>query len=201
VSYFDPLPRAFYARSALDVARDCIGQILVHETGAELLVGRIVEAEAYVGVADKACHGYAGHRSSRNESMYGPAGHAYVFLIYGLHWHLNLVSSQRNDPSAVLVRAVEPLLGEEAMAARRGFPKIRRLLTNGPGKLCQAFGIERAHDSVDLCSGPLYLTAGTSPARILRCPRIGVDYAGNWAQEPLRFLDPESKFLSAAPPK
>jgi DNA-3-methyladenine glycosylase len=173
--------------------------LLVYEQPGEPLIGRIVEAEAYVGVRDKACHGYGGHRSARNETMYGPAGHAYVFLIYGIHLHINLVASVPGDPSAVLLRAVEPKSGEAVMQQRRKYPKTRRLLTNGPGKLCQAFGLERAQDGVDLCHGELYLAEGTQPARVVRCPRIGVDYAGAWAQKPYRFVDPDSGFLSAKP--
>jgi DNA-3-methyladenine glycosylase len=182
------------------VAEDCIGQFLVHELNGVRLVGRIVEAEAYVGVLDRACHGYGGRRTTSNESMYGPPGHAYVFLIYGLHLHLNLVCSSPGDPSAVLLRAVEPVSGETLMQERRRNPKSRRLLTNGPGKLCEAFGIERRHDGLDLCGGELYLAPGEQPARVLRCPRIGIDYAGAWAAKPYRFLDPTSAFVSVKAP-
>jgi DNA-3-methyladenine glycosylase len=199
VNRFSPLPRAFYARAATDVARDCLGQILVHEQDGEVLAGRIVEAEAYVGVEDLACHAYGGHRSARNESMFGPPGHAYVFLIYGLHFHLNLVVSTPEDPSAVLLRAVEPLEGESRMAVRRKFPKSRFLLTNGPGKLCQAFGIDRSFDGADLCQGRLFLAEGVAPPKILRVPRIGIDYAGAWARKPLRYLDANCPFVSVMP--
>jgi DNA-3-methyladenine glycosylase len=199
VSRFSPLPRAFYARPATEVARDCIGRFLVHEREDELLTGRIVEAEAYVGVEDRACHAYAGHRSARNESMYGAPGHAYVFLIYGLHFHLNLVVSAHDDPSAVLLRAVEPIEGEAGMLARRHFPKTRELLTNGPGKLCQAFAIDRSFDGIDLCTSSLYLAIGSPPQRVLRVPRVGVDYAGAWAQKPLRYVDAASTFVSKMP--
>jgi DNA-3-methyladenine glycosylase len=197
--YAVALERSFYARSALKVARDAIGKLLVHESKRGTLVGRIVETEAYVGVKDQACHGYGGRRTPRNESMYGPAGHAYVFLIYGLHFHVNLVTSRASDPSAVLLRAVEPVFGESLMQERRKSPKQRRLLTNGPGKLCDAFGIDRAYDGVDLCKGSLYLADGPSPKKVSRCPRVGVDYAGIWATKPYRFLDPTSDFISVIP--
>jgi DNA-3-methyladenine glycosylase len=131
--------------------------------------------------------------------MYGPAGHAYVFLIYGLHFHVNLVASDAGDPSAVLLRAVEPMFGEPLMQQRRKSPKQRRLLTNGPGKLCEAFGIDRAYDGVDLCAGSLYLADGPPPQKVVRCPRVGVDYAGLWAKKPYRFLDPASEFISVKP--
>jgi DNA-3-methyladenine glycosylase len=132
--------------------------------------------------------------------MYGPPGHAYVFLIYGLHLHLNIVCATPGDPSAVLLRAIEPLSGEPLMRERRRGPKTRSMLTNGPGKLCEAFGIHRKDDGRDLCRGRLYLAFGTRPQRVVRCARIGVDYAGTWAKKPYRFLDPTSPFLSVKPP-
>jgi DNA-3-methyladenine glycosylase len=195
----DHLPREFYARSALAVARDCLGKLVVHERDGVSVVGRIVEEEGYVGVRDKACHGYGGRCSARNQSMFGPPGHAYVFLIYGLHLQLNLVCATPGDPSAVLLRAIEPVAGEQFMRERRRHPASRRLLTNGPGKLCEALGIERRHDGLDLCGGELYLADGPRP-QIVRCPRIGVDYAGAWARKPYRFLDPTSPFISVRPP-
>jgi len=131
--------------------------------------------------------------------MFGPAGHAYVFQIYGLHLHLNLVASRPGDPSAVLLRALEPCVGEAVMRARRG-GRAKRDLCSGPGKLCQAFGIRLAHDGLDLCHGPLYLAEGPRPSRVSRCPRIGVDYAGSWANKPYRFVDPDSDCLSVRPP-
>jgi 3-methyladenine DNA glycosylase Mpg len=103
------LPRSFYARAVLQVARDCIGQILVHETPDGVVAGRIVEAEAYRGPEDRAAHSHGGRRTARTEAMFGPPGHAYVFLVYGLHWHVNLVTGPRGAPHAVLIRAVEPL--------------------------------------------------------------------------------------------
>ncbi len=190
-----PLPRSFYARPAIEVARDCLGKRLVFETPLGRLSGRIVEAEAYLGVADLAAHSVGGRRTARNEVMYGPAGYAYVFLIYGLHHHLNLITDEVGTPTAVLLRAVEPLEGEALMQARRQV-RDRRQLTNGPGKLCQAFGIDRSHNGIDLCRPPLYLTDGEAPRRILRTPRIGVDYARHWAKRRLRFVDADSAFLS-----
>src|SRR6187401_3869867 len=139
-----PLPRSFYARPVLSVARDCIGKHLIHATPAGRLVGRIVEAEAYRGPEDRAAHSFGGRRTARTEVMFGPPGHAYVFLVYGLHFHLNLVTTAVGMPHAVLLRAVEPIAGAELMERRRGMPAARRELTNGPGKLCQAFGIQRA---------------------------------------------------------
>ena len=177
------------------VARDCLGKHLVFESAAGLLAGRIVEVEAYVGVRDRAAHSFAGRRSKRNEVMYGRAGFAYVFLIYGIHHHLNLVTGGPGEPTAVLLRAVEPLAGEDLMQRRRNVT-VRTLLTSGPGKLCQAFAIGLDYNGADLCAGPLYLTDGAPPRRIQRTPRIGVAYAGAWARRLLRFVDPDSAFLS-----
>lgn len=195
MSRFAPLPRSFYARPVTEVAPDCLGKLLVHEAPSGIVGGRIVEAEAYLGVADLAAHSVGGRRTTRNEVMYGPAGHAYVFLIYGLHYNFNLVTDEVGVPTAVLVRAVEPLLGESVMRMRRHV-RDRRQLTNGPGKLCQAFAIDRGHNGADLCRPPLYLADGDAPRRIVRTPRIGIAYARHWAGRLLRFVDPDSAFVS-----
>jgi DNA-3-methyladenine glycosylase len=158
-----------------------------------------VEAEAYRGPADRAAHSYGGRRTARTEVMFGPAGHAYVFFVYGMHWHFNIVSGQVGQPEAVLIRAVEPLEGIELMRARRERARAPVELTNGPGKLCQAFGIARALYGADLTKGALYLTDGPS-ARIGRSARIGVDYAGEWAARPWRFFDADSAYVSRARP-
>jgi DNA-3-methyladenine glycosylase len=128
--------------------------------------------------------------------MFGPAGHAYVFLIYGLHHHFNVVTGREGEPHAVLIRAVEPLHGVELMAHRRGMAATRKELTNGPGKLCQALGIDLGHYGHDLGSSPLFLADGPR-ARALRSPRIGVEYAGDWAKHPWRFFVPDSRYVSA----
>jgi DNA-3-methyladenine glycosylase len=193
-----PLPRSFYARPVLTVAREVIGKILVHESREGRVAGRIVEAEAYRGPEDRAAHSFGGRRTARTEAMFGPPGHAYVFFVYGMHWHVNLVTGAVDVPHAVLLRAVEPLEGLELMAERRGLAPGSRDLTNGPGKLCEAFGIDRAHYAADLCDGPLFLTPGTRP-RVARSPRIGIDYAGVWAERPWRFFERDSPWVSRAP--
>ncbi len=131
--------------------------------------------------------------------MFGPAGYAYVFLIYGMHFHLNLVTGSAGEPHAVLIRALEPTVGLEVMAARRGMDRSRRELTNGPGKVCQALNVTKREYGADLCgSSPLYLTDGPRPRRVARATRIGVDYAGEWASRPWRFFDPDSAYVSDA---
>jgi DNA-3-methyladenine glycosylase len=198
VLYDQPLPRAFYARPVLSVARDCIGKHLVHANAVGTTVGRIVEAEAYRGPEDRAAHSYGGRRTARTEVMFGPPGFAYVFLVYGLHWHFNLVTTASGEPHAVLIRAVEPLEGIELMASRRGLPADARDLTNGPGKLCSAFGIGREAYASDLTQPPLFLSDGPR-RRVGRSPRIGIDYAGDWASRPWRFYDRDSPYVSRAP--
>jgi DNA-3-methyladenine glycosylase len=191
------LGRAFYERPVLSVARDCIGKHLVHAGERGRTVGRIVEAEAYRGPEDRAAHSYGGRRTARTEVMFGPPGYAYVFLVYGLHWHFNLVTTATGAPHAVLIRAVEPLEGLELMLERRGLTSVRRELTNGPGKLCQAFGIDRRAYGADLTRAPLYLSEGTGPRpRVQRAPRVGIDYAGDWATRPWRFFDADSPYVS-----
>lgn len=195
------LPRAFYARDVLAVARECIGKLLVSETPAGTTVGRIVEAEAYRGPEDRAAHSYGGRRTARTEVMFGAPGHAYVFFVYGMHWHLNLVTGGVGEPQAVLLRAVEPVFGHSLMAERRRMDAARRELTNGPGKLCQAFGIGRELYGADLCARrSVYLADGQSPARVARSARIGVDYAGEWASRPYRFFDPASAYVGKPRP-
>jgi DNA-3-methyladenine glycosylase len=183
----------------LQVARDCIGKLVIHACPDGITAGRVVEAEAYRGPEDLAAHSSGGRRTSRTEVMFGPAGYAYVFLIYGMHFHLNLVTGGVDEPHAVLLRAVEPTEGQALMAARRGIDVARRELTNGPGKLCQALGVTKRDYGVDLCdASDLYLTEGTAPRRVARAPRIGVDYAGAWAARPWRFFDPDSAYVSDA---
>ena len=194
-----PLPRAFYARPVLSVAKGCIGKLLVHRTKLGLTVGRIVETEAYRGPEDRAAHSFGGRRTARTEVMFGPPGYAYVFFVYGMHYQFNIVTTRAGAPHAVLVRAVEPLLGVEWMAKRRHLPATSRDLTNGPGKLCQAFAIDKRAYGLDLCDSELFLADGPR-TRSAASTRIGIDYAGDWAQKPWRFFDPKSRYVSRARP-
>ncbi len=185
----------------LSVARDVIGKLLVHHSPAGVTVGRVVEAEAYRGPEDRAAHSFGGRRTERTEVMFGEPGLAYVFFVYGMHWHLNLVTTRSGAPHAVLLRAVEPLLGIELMAERRGLSKEQVNLTNGPGKLCQAFGIDRRHYGVDLTRGSLFLSdSGVPRGKVARSARIGVDYAGAWAERPWRFFELGNRYVSRLRP-
>jgi DNA-3-methyladenine glycosylase len=130
--------------------------------------------------------------------MWGPPGHAYVFFVYGMHWHFNLVTGAEGQPHAVLIRAVEPIVGAQLMAARRGMEATRAELTNGPGKLCVALAIDKRQYGLDLCRGPLFL-ADAPRARAVRARRVGIDYAGIWAEKPWRFLEPGNPYVSRPP--
>src|SRR5246127_2162387 len=138
------LTRDFYARPVLVVARECIGKVLVHRTADGETAGRIVEAEAYRGPRDLAAHSSRG-LTKRTAAMYGPPGHAYVYLLYGISWAINLVASAEGEPHAVLIRAIEPVAGIELMVRRRNQPAGARELSNGPGKLTQALAITGAN--------------------------------------------------------
>ena len=196
------LPRSFYDRPTLDVARDLLGKTLVRRTPDGSAALRIVETEAYVGQADNACHASKG-LTERNRVMFGPPGHAYVYFIYGMYHCLNLVTERDGFPAAVLIRAGQPIYGMPEMVPRRKTAKPAEI-ASGPGKLCMALAIDRALNGVDLCrEGPLYVEDGYTPSDIVTCPRIGVDYAGEHRDLPWRFyikgnpcvskLDPDEK--------
>lgn len=170
-----PLPRDFYAQSTLTVAQGLLGQRLVRVLDGQRLGGRIVETEAYIGEADKANHAARGLRP-RHAVMYGPPGHAYVYLIYGLHHALNAVTESEGLPAAVLIRAIWPDEGLEVIQGRRG-DKPRSQLASGPGKLCQALAIDTRFNGVDLTAHDMLFIEPDEPfpdSWVSRTPRIGV---------------------------
>jgi DNA-3-methyladenine glycosylase len=179
------LTRDFYARDTLQVARELIGMHLVHDDGKTQRVGRIVETEAYQGPEDLAAHSARGY-TPRTSVMFGAAGHAYVYLIYGVWNCLNVVTAQEGTPHAVLLRALAP---------------VRNLDDSswGPGLLCRAMHIDRRLNAADLCGATLWLerpAARASLPRIGRAARIGVEYAADWALRPWRFFDRDSPYVS-----
>ena len=189
------LSRSFYEQPTIDVAKQLLGKFLIHRHTDATLVGRIVETEAYLGPQDLACHAAKG-RTRRTEVMFGAAGHAYVYFIYGFYNMLNLVTEAEDYPAAVLIRAVQPIRGVELMKQQRKSDRLHNL-ASGPGKLCQAFAIDRSHNGADVCGKTLYLEDRGEPTpKFDATPRIGVDYAGAWRDKPLRFVVRDSKFVS-----
>ncbi len=186
----EPLRRAFYQRSTVDVAQDLLGKLLVRRTDDGVSVLRLTEVEAYLGTGDRACHTFGGRRTPRTEVMWGEAGFAYIYFVYGMYHCFNVVTVGRGEPEAVLVRGGIPVVGEALMSARRG-GRVRGL-ADGPGKLCQAMALTRAQNGVDLCDrgGGLWIVDdGVKPPATLvrRLPRVGIAYAGEAALWPLRF--------------
>lgn len=189
--------QSFYEVPAQRLARRLLGCVLVRQLGSLQLRGRIVETEAYVGVQDAGCHSFSGRRTPRNDAMYAKAGTAYVYFTYGMHYCMNVVAGKKEEPVAVLLRALEPLheAGSaelRAMHAARGpAAKRARDLCNGPGKLCQALGIDIACNRLDLCRGEtMWIEPRATPAtpRVLVGPRIGLGtMEPRWRDAPLRF--------------
>jgi DNA-3-methyladenine glycosylase len=177
----------FFDRDTVAVARDLLGKVLVREVEGRRMWGRLVEVEAYLGPDDLAAHSSGGRRSPRNEVMYGPPGHAYVYFTYGMHHCLNFVTQPEGIPQAVLVRALEP------------GPGVGRC--GGPGLVCRALNIDRTLNGVDLFPPALYVVDDHAPARrIFETPRIGIGEQGDWTLRPLRFCF-DSNGLSRPIPK
>ena len=195
------LPRSFFEQDTLQVAKALLGQRLCHQTpDGKVTSGLIVETEAYCGHDDPACHSYKGS-TDRTRAMFGPRGHAYIYLIYGMYHCLNVVSGPWSEPEAVLIRALEPVEGLAHMETRRGTDKVRQLCS-GPGKLTMAMGIHRGLYGADLAEGgDLYLEAAPAPPNITASKRINIAYAGQAADWPWRFSITDSPFVSVKPGK
>ena len=193
------LPMSFYDRPTEQVARDLLGAVLECTTPLGTASGRIVETEAYLGPDDPACHAVAG-LTERTRNLHGPPGIAYVYFIYGVHWCFNAVTREEGHGSAVLVRAVEPLAGVDLMRERRGNVRRDVDLTNGPGKLCQALGIDGAMDGTRLTQPPLRILAAppVEDGDVEITPRIGITRAADW---PLRWLVRGNPYVSATRPR
>ena len=192
-----------FRTDAVTLAQALLGCALIRHVNGDLVGGIIVETEAYLGTHDRAAHSFGGRRTPRVESMYGPAGHAYVYLIYGIHHCFNVVCGEVDEPTAVLIRAIEPTVGLNTMKSRRPKAKTKYDLCSGPGKLCYALDIDRRldghilHDRSEIwIEDPAKKTVRPE---IQSAPRVGVDYAGEWAKEPLRFCVRDSKFVSVKP--
>lgn len=187
------LPRVFYDRPTVEVARDLLGKVLVHGETA----GRIVETEAYLGGDDLASHSAAG-LTGRTRVIFGPPGHAYVYFIYGMYECLNLVAESAGVPGCVLIRALEPLAGIDRMRERRPAAKKVEDLASGPGKLTLAMGITRALNGADVSRGALVVrqSPDAAPFEIAVTPRVGITKSSD---RPLRFFIQGSPFISKLP--
>ena len=192
----EPLPRAFYDRPTLEVARDLIGKTLLRRTEEGLAGGMIVETEAYVAAIDPSAHAYRG-QTPRNRSMFGEPGIAYVYRSYGIHYCLNVVTEGVGVAAAVLIRAIRPQVGVELMQWRRGERIAERDLARGPGRLCQALALTTRDDGADLLGPALWIseTPGLADAPpIATTPRVGITQAADW---PWRFVVIGDPYVSA----
>lgn len=183
------LDREFYTRDTLTVAKELLGKILVHETPQGTVKGKIIEVEAYLGKNDAAAHSYKAKPFGRTNVMYLEGGYAYVYFIYGMYYCFNVVTNLKDIPEAVLVRAVWPLEGIELMQQRRKTDNIKKLCS-GPGKLCLAFNIDKSCYGLDLCGDTLYIEDAkiSENEEIISTKRINIDYAGEAANYPYRFI-------------
>jgi len=196
----DKLPNSFYRqKNVCAVAKALIGKVLVTNFNGKLTAGRIVETEAYNGIVDKASHAWNGRRTKRTETMYREAGVSYVYLCYGIHHLFNVVTNEVNVPHAVLLRALEPILGIETMLKRTGKRIADHTLTSGPGNLSKAMGILVKHNALDMQTDELFISDDgfkTKPSQIVATPRIGVGYAAEDALLPYRFILKDNPYVS-----
>lgn len=182
------LPLEFYLRDdVVQISQDLLGKYLFTSIDGVLTGGQITETEAYRGPEDKASHAYKGRRTARTEVMFHKGGICYAYLCYGIHFLLNIVTNQENIPHAVLIRAVKPTHGIETMLKRREKNKLNHHLTNGPGSVAQALGINAAFNGTSCKGSMIWIEEGPSPQKITIGPRVGIDYAGEDAALPWRF--------------
>ncbi len=194
------IKQSFYtSNNVLDISRNILGKVLVTNFNSKITSGVIIEVEAYLGANDKASHSYNNKKTQRTEPMFLKGGISYVYLCYGIHHLFNIVVGQQDNPCAVLIRAIKPLIGINTMLKRRKFSKISKELTNGPGKLTQALGITTKLNKVSLTGNRIWIEDQEIKFRkkdILSSPRIGVDYAEDDAKLPYRFYFKNNKWVS-----
>ncbi|WP_336961866.1 DNA-3-methyladenine glycosylase [Chryseobacterium contaminans] len=198
------LPLSYYSnQDVLFLAQDLLGKVLFTEIEGEITAGIIVETEAYFGVQDKASHAYGGRRTDRTKTLYSHGGISYVYLCYGIHHLFNIVTSIENDPHAVLVRAIEPLIGKDIMEKRRNMPASRTAISSGPGSAAKALGIDRSFNKKDLSGNEIWIENHNiqyAEADIEAGPRVGVAYAQEDALLPWRFWVKGNKYVSKYKP-
>jgi DNA-3-methyladenine glycosylase len=194
------LPLSFYSRKdVVLIAKELIGKILVTKFDNIITSGRIVETEAYLGITDRASHSFGGRRTARNEHMYAAPGTAYVYICYGMHQMLNVVTNEKEIPDAVLIRAIEPMQGIETMLKRTGKKKLDKTLTRGPGNVGKAMGIFKMHSGKYLLDDEIYLLMDDfkiAKDSVSVSKRIGVEGAGSDAMRPYRFYLKGNKYVS-----
>lgn len=192
-------PEYYQNEDVIALAKDLLGKVLYTHIDGQISAGIIVETEAYYGIKDEASHAYGGRRTNRTETMYSQGGVAYVYLCYGMHHLFNVVSSVKDDPHAVLIRAVEPLIGKELMEERRGMPVSRPAVSSGPGSAAKALGIDRTFNQKDLSGNEIWIEdhqVRYMDEEIIACPRVGIAYAQEHALLPWRFFVKGNPYVS-----
>jgi DNA-3-methyladenine glycosylase len=194
------LPYSYYQnQDVLFLAQDLLGKVLYTQINSKVTAGKIVETEAYFGVQDKASHAYGGRRTDRTEIMYNEGGVSYVYLCYGIHYLFNVVTGNRDQPHAVLIRAIEPLIGTEMMEARRNMLVTKPAISSGPGSTAKALGIDRSFNNMDLTGDDIWIEdpgIRYAPDEIAATPRVGIAYAEEDAFLPWRFFVIGNKYVS-----
>lgn len=197
------LKRNFFLQPTLKAAKNLLGKYLVRKYRGKKIVGRIVETEAYIGPKDKASHAYGGKRTPRNRAEYLQGGHIYIYLVYGMHWQFNISTFKEGEPECILIRAVEPIasLKIKNPACRQAWQNSKIKNTNGPGKLCKYFKLDKSFYSEDLVNSKrIWLESRggkIKPAQIAKGPRVGIDYAGpHWSKIYWRFWLKDNEFVS-----
>ncbi|MCX2474621.1 DNA-3-methyladenine glycosylase [Pedobacter sp. MC2016-05] len=194
------LPEEYYlSEDVVKLAKDLLGKVLFTNVNGNISGGTIVETEAYFGIKDKASHAYGGRRTNRTETMYAKGGIAYVYLCYGVHNLFNVVSATINDPHAILIRAIEPLIGKEIMEDRRNMPYTKAAISSGPGSAAKALGIDRSFNAKYLTGDDVWIEDHQitfHDEEIATTPRVGIAYAEEHALLPLRFFVKDNKYVS-----
>lgn len=194
------LPEEYYlSEDVVKLAKDLLGKVLFTNVNGDISGGIIVETEAYFGIKDKASHAYDGRRTNRTETMYAKGGIAYVYLCYGMHNLFNVVSANINDPHAILIRAIEPLIGKEIMEDRRNMPYTKAAISSGPGSAAKALGIDRSFNAKYLTGNDVWIEDHQitfNDDKIATTPRVGIAYAEEHALLPLRFFVKGNKYVS-----
>jgi len=192
-------PEYYLNQDAVFLAKDLLGKVLYTKINDQITAGIIVETEAYFGVKDKASHAYGGRRTNRTETMYGKGGIAYVYLCYGMHNLFNVVSSVKDEPHAILIRAIEPLVGKVIMEERRNMPFTKGAISSGPGSAAKALGIDRSFNAKDLNGTEIWIedqSINYTENEISISPRVGIAYAQEHALLPWRFFVKGNKYVS-----